>query len=120
MDYEFWWRVSEFFRFEYLPEVLAVQHRQPDSKTVLAWRKVLQERERIFSPFYPMVDGGDRAGLMQEKRRALARIFLDQAYSVAGSRKGRALGLLWSAVRERPGMLLGLSWAGILRRVVFP
>lgn len=120
MDYEFWWRVSEFFRFEYLPEVLAVQHRQPDSKTVLAWRKVLKERERIFSPFYPMVDGGDRAGLMREKRRALARIFLDQAYSVAGSRKGEALGLLWSAVRERPGMLLGLSWAGILRRVVFP
>lgn len=120
MDYEFWWRVSEFFRFEYLPEVLAVQHRQPESKTVVAWRKVLEERERIFSPLYGMVDAGDCSGLMREKRRAVSGIYLDQAYSVAGSRKGEALGLLWSAVRERPGMLLGLSWAGILRRAVFP
>jgi hypothetical protein len=111
--------VSEFFGFEYLPEVLAVQHRQPESKTVVAWQKVLEERERIFSPFYGMADGGDRAGLMREKRRAVSGIYLDQADAVVGARRQQALRLLWRAICERPGMLLELSWAGILRRAVF-
>jgi glycosyltransferase involved in cell wall biosynthesis len=120
MDYEFWWRMSEFFRFEYLPRVLAMQHRQPDSKTILAWQKVLEERERIFSPFYGMLDGGDRMGLMREKRMAVSGIFLDQAYAVVGARRREALGLLWMAMCERPKMLFEGKWAGILRGAVLP
>jgi glycosyltransferase involved in cell wall biosynthesis len=119
MDYEFWWRVSEFFRFEYLPEVLAVQHRQPESKTMVAWQKVLEERERIFSSFYGMVDAGDRAGLVREKRRAVSGIYLDQAYAVVGARRRESLGLLWRAMCERPGMVFEGKWAGVLRRAVF-
>lgn len=119
MDYEFWWRMSEVFQFEYLPQVLAVQHRQPASKTILAWQKVLEERERIFSPFYGSVDCGSRRELMKQKRQALSKIYLDQAYAVVGSRKREALGLLWRAMGERPGMLLEGKWSGVLRRAFF-
>jgi glycosyltransferase involved in cell wall biosynthesis len=119
MDYEFWWRMSEFFKFESLPEVLAVQHRQPESKTIVAWQKVLQERERIFSPHYGLIDGGDRPRLLREMRQALSRIYLQQAYAVVGTRKTEALQLLLRSFAQWPKSLLDFSWVGILRRVVF-
>jgi glycosyltransferase involved in cell wall biosynthesis len=118
MDYEFWWRVSEFFRFEYLPRVLAVQHRQPDSKTVLAWQKVLEDRERIFSPHYGLIDGGDSARLQREKNKALSRIYLDQAYAVVSTKKREALRLLWNSFRQKPQSVLEPLWLGIPARIL--
>lgn len=119
MDYEFWWRVSESFRFEYLTEILALQHRQPESKTISAWQRVLDERERIFSPFYGLVDEGDRKKLMREQRQALSAILLDQAYSLTGSRSAEALRLLGRSLLVRPLSVFEMKWAGVLRRVVF-
>ena len=116
MDYEFWWRMSEVFRFEYLPQVLAVQHRQPGSKTILAWQKVLEERERIFSPFYGLVDCGSRRELMKQKRDALSKIYLDQAYAVAGTRPSQGLQLMLRSLVERPRKFFGFQWAGVLKR----
>ena len=116
MDYEFWWRMSEVFRFEYLPQVLAVQHRQPGSKTILAWQKVLEERERIFSPFYGLVDCGSRRELMKQKREALSKIYLDQAYAVAGTRPSQGLHLMLRSLVERPRQFFGFQWAGVLKR----
>ncbi len=118
MDYEFWWRMSEFFRFEYLPQVLAVQHRQPDSKTILAWQKVLEERERIFSPHYGLIDGGDRQRLIKEKGDSLSKIYLDQAYSVVSTKKHEAMGLLWRSFREQPRSVLEFRWIGIPARIL--
>lgn len=115
MDYEFWWRMSEGFRFEYLPQVLAVQHRQPDSKTILAWQKVLDERERIFSPFFSMLKES-RGELMREKSAALAKIYLDQAYAVVGSRPSQGFKLLLCSLAERPLGFFDFRWAGILKR----
>ena len=80
---------------------------------------MLEERERIFSPLYGMVDAGARAGLMWEKRRAVSRIYLDQAYAVVGVRRREALGLLWRAMCERPGMFFEGNWAGVVRRALF-
>ena len=116
MDYEFWWRMSEVFRFEYLPQVLAVQHRQPGSKTILAWQKVLEERERIFSPFYGLVDCGSRRDLMRQKREALSKIYLDQAYAVAGARPSQGLQLMLRSLAERPMGFFGFQWAGVLKK----
>jgi hypothetical protein len=118
MDYEFWWRMSEFFQFVYLPQVLALQHRQPDSKTILAWQTVLEERERIFSPHYGMVDGGDRPGLMREKRMALSQIYLDQAYAVVSTKKREAFCLMCRAFREWPRSVLEFRWLGVPSRIL--
>ena len=116
MDYEFWWRMSEFFRFEYLPRVLAVQHRQPDSKTILAWQKVLEERERIFAPHYGLIGG---KSLQEERRQALSKIYLEQAYALVGTRRIDALKLLARSFSEWPRAFWDLAWPGVLRRVVF-
>ena len=115
MDYEFWWRMSGGFQFEYLPQVLAVQHRQPDSKTILAWQKVLDERERIFSPFYSMLKES-RSELTREKRAALAKIYLDQAYAVVGPRPSQGFKLLLRSLAERPFGFFDFRWVGILKR----
>jgi glycosyltransferase involved in cell wall biosynthesis len=119
MDYEFWWRMSENFRFEYLPQVLAVQHRQPGSKTILAWQKVLEERERIFSPFYGLLDCGSQRELMKQKREALSKIYLDQAYAVAGARPSQGFQLMLQSLGEKPMGFFGFQWAGVLKRVMF-
>jgi hypothetical protein len=111
--------MSEAFPFEYLPQVLAVQHRQPGSKTILAWQKVLEEREKIFSPFYGLVDCGSRRELMKQKRVALSKIFLDQAYAVAGARPSQGLQLMLRSLAVRPMGFFGFQWAGVLKRAMF-
>lgn len=116
MDYEYWWRMSERYVFRYFPEVFAIQHRQPDSKTVLAWQKVYLEREQIFSPFYGLIDGGDRDGLELEKRKAMAEKYLGEAFALISSDRGAALSLLGKSFRECPKGILNPGWLGIVRR----
>ena len=121
LDYEYWWRMSERTIFQRVPEVLAIQHRQPDSKTIQAWHRVYEERERIFSPYYSLVDGGDRAGLMLERRQELAQKYLVQAY--AGAER-RARGVAWEswkrAVSLRPELLTSRETLGLLKRMILP
>lgn len=118
MDYEYWWRVSETFRFRYVPEVLAIQHRQPESKTVRSWHKVYEEREKIFAPFYGLIDGGDRAALRREKGRAMSDRFLMNASAAADGDRGAALADVWRALREDPGAIFRGDWLGVLRRCI--
>jgi glycosyltransferase involved in cell wall biosynthesis len=118
MDYEYWWRMSEQTAFHYIPEVLAIQHRQPESKTVLDWRKVYQEREKIFSPYYHLVDGGNRRALFAEKRRAMADRYLGEAFAAASSKPRAALGLLLASFGENLLSVLRPRWLGIPRRMV--
>lgn len=117
MDYEYWWRMSEHSVFRQIPEVLAVQHRQPDSKTVLAWQKVHEERERIFSPLYGLVDGGDRRGLLREKSRAMASRYLGEAFAAAPSEPTAALKLLAASFGQSPCSFLHPRWLGVLKRM---
>jgi hypothetical protein len=99
-----------------LPQVLAVQHRQPDSKTILAWQKVLEERERIFSPHYGLIGG---KSLEVERRQALSKIYLEQAYALVGTRRIDALKLLARSFSEWPRAFWDFAWPGVLRRAVF-
>jgi len=116
LDYEYWWRVSEHYEFVRCAEVLAIQHRQPDSKTVLAWERVLQEREIIFSPHYELLKPVTLADLEREKRFSLAELYLKSAYSLAASDPSQALQLLGKAWAQRPAMIPSAASAGLIRR----
>ena len=118
MDYEYWWRMSEHYRFHLVPEILAIQHRQPDSKTVRDWSGVYQEREKVFCPFYGLIDEGDRRGLMVEKRRAMAARYLDEAYALSVTDSLTALRLMFRSFCEWPASVLGMHWPGVIRRMV--
>ncbi|MCX7869896.1 MAG: glycosyltransferase, partial [Terrimicrobiaceae bacterium] len=118
MDYEYWWRMSELATFRHVPEVLAIQHRQPESKTVRSWHRVCDERERVFSPFYHLVDGGDRAGLLAEMRVELSAKYLGQAFAAAERGNRRVAWESWRrAAALRPSCLLRIETLGLLRRL---
>lgn len=115
LDYEYWWRISESCRFHYIPQVLAIQHRQPDSKTIRNWAKVLEERERIFSPSYNLIDGGRPASLGMERRNCLAKQYLILAWAAqdpACARKN-----LLNAWRQSPSLVLRPANLGLIRRI---
>jgi glycosyltransferase involved in cell wall biosynthesis len=115
LDYEYWWRISESFRFHDIPQVLAIQHRQPDSKTIRAWAKVLEERERIFSPFYNLIDGGRPASLEMERRNCLAGQYLTLAWAAQDPACAREN--LLSAWRQSPSLVLRPANLGLIRRI---
>ena len=119
MDYELWWRMSEKYNFRYIPQVLAIQHRQPDSKTIRSWATALVERERIFSPYYSLIDGGDLPALMREKRRELGRSYLLQAYALAPTRRLDAARLLATSFREWPEGISEMRWPGVFKKMLF-
>ena len=119
LDYEYWWRISEKFDFQHIPGVLAIQHRQPDSKTVRAWHIALKEREKVFSPYYDLIDRGGRRQLMREKRQFLVRLYLMSAWSCLDSDPCLARSELLRAVCQSPSCLFSSSVAGLLRRLVF-
>jgi len=118
MDYEYWWRLSERHAFHYLPEPLAIQHRQPDSKTVAAWNKVYEEREKIFSPFYQLIDCGKPARLLKEKRHAMAEAFLRNAWALP-ARSGAVRENMIRALGENPAVSATPLFLGLLRRMIF-
>ena len=118
MDHELWWRMSEKFDFRYIPQVLAVQHRQPDSKTIRSWGTALVERERVFSPYYSQIDEGDLPGLMREKRWELGRSYLLQAYALAPTRRIDAVRLLAKSFREWPQGIREMRWPGVLKKML--
>jgi len=120
MDYEYWWRISENFRFHRVHAVLAVQHRQPDSKTVRAWHKVYEEREKAFAPFYALIDGGNRRAFLKEKRRGLARRYLLDAFSALPKDKITIWENLLRAWKESPTEVIQPSTLGLMRRLVSP
>jgi len=117
MDYEYWWRMSEKFAFHHVPEVLAIQHRQPDSKTILDWQGVFAEREKVFSPFYGLVDGGNRQAFDQERRLGLAERYLGEAYHNAASHPQAAIRAFVRSLKEAPAYGLHPRSLGLLRRL---
>jgi len=115
MDYELWWRMSGLFDFRYIPRVLAVQHRQPDSKTISQWHKVLEERECIFSPFYDLIDDGKPSGLKAERRRCLAKQYLIHAWTDSDPAASR--NNLLRAWKQSPAEVLRPSSLGLIWRI---
>lgn len=119
MDYEYWWRMSEKHRFQYVSEVLAIQHRQPESKTIMAWHRVMEERERIFSPYQQML-GEDAGSLSKERRQSLARLYLTNAWSVVSADRAAARKNYLRAFRE--DFKESVSWknTGLIWRLFVP
>lgn len=118
MDYEYWWRMSERYQFHYIPEVLAIQHRQPDSKTIKAWDRVLEEREKIFSPHYALLNE-KKTDLEKEKSVTLARHYLLQAYSVVEKDRAIASTYLKKAWNQSPYEVCKKSSWGLLKNLFF-
>lgn len=119
MDYEYWWRLSERYDFDYIPEVLAIQHRQPGSKTIKAWEHVLEEREKIFSPYYDLLKR-KKSDLRRERATALARHYLLQAYSVVERDRPGAWYYFKKAWHESPLQVLRGSSLGLIRQFWMP
>ena len=117
MDYEYWWRMAADYSFHYVNEELAIQHRQPESKTIKAWHHVLEEREKIFSPFYSMLPV-DQGLLHQEKKQALARQYLLQAYASLATSRATAWFYLKQAFHESPRLVLKPSSLGLIRQLI--
>lgn len=120
MDYEYWWRISEQYYFQYVPEVLAIQHRQPESKTIMAWHRVLQEREAIFSPYYHLLGRENLTTLMREKKQQLAGQYLQNAWAAIPSDSASARLNYFRAFRESPIAALSVKNLGLIRRVFLP
>ena len=116
MDYEYWWRMSERHHFYYLPQVLAIQHRQPDSKTIKAWHRVLEEREKIFSPYYFLL-GESSSALKKERSQMLAGHYLLQAYAAVKTNRPAAWLALRQAWQQSPRVVLQTSSLGLMREL---
>jgi len=120
MDYEYWWRMSEMHRFQHIPEVLAIQHRQPESKTIMAWHRVLQERESIFAPYYELFGRKNLSGLMRQKKQQLAIQYLQIAWAVLPSDRQSARLNFFRAFGESPIEALSVKNLGLIRRLMVP
>lgn len=114
MDYEYWWRMSERYHFYYVAQPLAIQHRQPDSKTIQAWYRVLEEREKIFSPYYALL-GEDEGALQKERSQTLAQHYLLQAYAAIKNNRTVAWFYVKKAWQQSRGMVLRPSSLGLAR-----
>jgi len=117
MDYEYWWRMSERYRFQYAPEVLAIQHLQPASKTVMEWPRFYEEREKVFSPYYGLIDEADPLGLRRERRKNMATNYLQIAWS-APPRSIEVWKNITRALREDPYSIATPALLGLLSRTV--
>lgn len=118
MDYEYWWRISEAFAFRKIPGILAIQYRQPLSKTMMSWHKVYADREKIFAPYYPLIDGGNPSALLAEKRRGLSEKYLSEAFAAGSTNPGLAWQSYRRALREHPPTALRPSALGLFRKML--
>jgi glycosyltransferase involved in cell wall biosynthesis len=118
MDYEYWWRMSERSTFHYVPQLLAIQHRQPDSKTIQAWDRVLEEREKIFSPYYGLLKE-NKSELDRERAAALAEHYLLQSYHLVDNDRRAAWHYLKKAWNQSPRHVLQWSSTGLFRALLF-
>ena len=116
LDYEYWWRLSEIYDFVRVPEVLAIQHRQPESKTISQWHKVLEEREQIFSPFYHLIDEGRPEDLERERKCCLAKKYLLNAW--ASPEPENVRNNLIRAWNQIPAEVLRPSTLGLVRKLL--
>ena len=114
MDYEYWWRIAAVYDFHYIAEEMAIQHRQPDSKTIKAWHHVLEEREKIFSPFYSLLSDPEKT-LKKEKNATLAEHYLLQAYAAIDNKTARFF--LQKAFTHSPSKVLRPSSLGLMKKI---
>src|SRR3990167_2539334 len=109
-------RISEHYPFHYLGKEVAIQNRQPESKTIKAWHRVLEEREQIFSSFYGLLDTKESV-LRKERSQALAEQYLLLAYAAVRNDRSAAWFYLKEAFLQSPRVVLRPSSLGLVRGV---
>lgn len=117
MDYDYWWRMSELYRFHYLGQELAIQHRQPSSKTIKAWYHVLEEREKIFTPFYSLLEE-KKSILRRDRSQSLAAHFVQQAYGTVTTDSALAWFYFKKAVSQSPLIAFKPSTFGLMKKMM--
>ncbi len=110
LDTEYWWRLSEHFTFHYVPEVLAIQQRQPDSKTLRQTQRIYLEKARVFEPLLHQAYPARRLQHAFRRRRRMGWRWTDLARAVAANEPTLARECLRRGARENPLMLLSPTW----------
>ncbi len=116
LDTELWWRLSERSTFHYIPEPLALQQRQPDSKTVKHAHRIYEEKARVFAPLLHEAQPGKRLQHMLSRRLGMGRRYLGLAQLSGLAHRADAFRNLKTSARQNPLMLLAPSW---LRTLAF-
>jgi glycosyltransferase involved in cell wall biosynthesis len=110
MDSEMWWRLSAQHRFHYLAQPLALQQRQPDSKTVKHLERIYEEKARVFGPLLAAAWPHRRFRHWLARRRGMGRRYLGLAQSAGGADRALALRFLRRSADENPFLLCALRW----------
>ncbi len=110
LDTELWWRISEHFPFHYVDRTLALQQRQPDSKTIKHAYRIYEEKARIFDPILAGLEPERRAEHARARRIGVGQRYLGLAQSAGKIDRSLALKLLHLSRRENPRLVLHFGW----------
>jgi glycosyltransferase involved in cell wall biosynthesis len=110
LDTEYWSRLSQKFQFHYVPEVLAIQQRQPDSKTLRQTHKIYLEKKAVFEPQLREAYPGRRFTHTVARRRRMGWKWLDLARALRSNDPPLAGRALRHSLRENPFMLFSPTW----------
>ena len=110
MDTELWWRISEHYAFHYVARPLALQQRQPDSKTIKHAHRIYEEKARIFDPILPAFEPQNARAHARARRIGLGRRYLGLAQSAGKTDRALGLELLSRSRRENRWIVLQPAW----------
>ncbi len=110
LDTELWWRLSARHTFHPVAEPLALQQRQPESKTIKHVERIYAEKFRVFGPLLREAEPGRGLAHALARRRALGPRYLGFAQSAARLSHPAAWRYLLLSLGENPLLLLTLCW----------
>lgn len=110
MDTELWWRLSEHCVFQYVDRPLALQQRQPDSKTIKHAHRIYEEKARVFDPILAALEPERSREHARARRVGLGRRYLGLAQSAGQSDRVLALELLRRSRTENPANIVSFAW----------
>ncbi len=118
LDLEYWWRMSAHFPFHFVDEVLAVQHRQPDSKTMKLVYRMYREKQAVFGELRREAEGFSVRTAFAA-RAGLAWRFLQLGQTAAATDREAALFFLGQSLRENPAQVVRPAWLKALAFTLF-
>jgi len=110
LDLEFWWRLSRKFRFHYVDETLAVQLRQPDSKTVKQIPLFFEEKAQVFGAELDALQPHRRWQNNIARRLGMGRRWVNFAKTIAPTNRVTARDYLRRSLEENPFLLATPGW----------
>ena len=111
MDTELWWRLSECFAFHRIAVPLALQQRQPESKTIRQVASIYEEKARVFTPLLDAAGPRRRWRTRAARRAGMGRRWLGLAQSAAAAKDAEAArDFLARSRKANPLLLLAPRW----------